>query len=284
MNTLAIHPANFTRRTRDLAGKFRRERRYGALALYHLLRLSDLAREGIERSGSFRFADHLYANRASGRGALGWLLDRVLLSLPAARAMRERCTEASAEMSRAFAGHRAAGRAGAFRILTVPCGLPRDVRDFAARLEAREPGADARIEYTGLDLDADAIAAAQAFLAGSSVRTPRFVQGDALEEASYPAASFDFIASTGLGEFLDDDQLADLYANIHRALAPGGVFFTSALAYEPRSDALLRAFEFDARYRTRAEIERLLGGQSWRECHCSDDARGRQTFVRAIKP
>ena len=283
MNTLAIHPANFTRRTRDLAGKFRRERRYGTLALYHLLRLSDLAREGIERSGSFRFADHLYANRASGRGTLGWLIDRVLLSLPAARTMRQRCTEASAEMSRAFAGHRAAGKAGAFRILTVPCGLPRDVRDFAARLEAREPGAAARIEYTGLDLDADAIAAAQEFLAGSPVRLPRFVHADALDEASYPAASFDFIASTGLGEFLDDDRLAFLYANVHSALAPGGVFFTSALACEPRSDALLRAFEFDARYRTRAEIERLLGGQPWRECPCNDDARGRQTFVRAIK-
>src|SRR5436190_23290774 len=110
----AIHPANFTRRTSDLAGKFRRERRYGTLALYHFLRLSDLGREGIERSGSFRFADHLYANRAAGHGPLGWLLDRVLLSLPAARAMRQRCTAASAEMSRAFASHRAAGKPGPF--------------------------------------------------------------------------------------------------------------------------------------------------------------------------
>jgi SAM-dependent methyltransferase len=284
MNTLAIHPANFTRRTPDLAGKFRRERRYGTLALYHFLRLSDLGREGIELSGSFRFADHLYANRASGRGPLGWLLDRVLLSLPAARAMRQRCTAATAEMSRAFAGHRVAGRPGPFRILTVPCGLPRDVRDFVALLEAREPGAAARIEYTGLDLDADAIGAAQSFLAGSAVRRPHFVHADALEESSYAVASFDFIASTGLGEFLDDEQVGRLYANVYRALAPGGTFFTSALAREPRSDTLLRAFEFDAHYRTGAEIERLLDRQEWSSVRCTRDDVGLGSLVRASKP
>src|SRR5436190_22154937 len=131
MNALAIRPANFTRRTRDLAGKLRRERRFGFLALYHLLRISDLGREGIEHSGSYRFADHLYANRASGRGLLGWVIDRVLLSLPAARAMRQRCGEATVEMHRAFAAHRASGNDEPFRILSVPCGLPRDVRDFA---------------------------------------------------------------------------------------------------------------------------------------------------------
>ena len=56
MNSPAIRPANFTRHTPDLAGKLRSERRYGFLALYHVMRLSDFGREGIERSGSYRFA------------------------------------------------------------------------------------------------------------------------------------------------------------------------------------------------------------------------------------
>ena len=77
MNTTIAPPANFTRRTRDLAGRLRREGRYGFLGLVHVLRLSDLGREGIERSGSYRFADHVYANRASGRGILGRAIDRL---------------------------------------------------------------------------------------------------------------------------------------------------------------------------------------------------------------
>src|SRR5687767_11181326 len=123
MTALTTRPANFTRRTLDLAGKLRRERRYGFLALYHLLRLSDLAREGIERSGSYRFADHLYANRASGRGPIGWAIDRLLLSLPASRAMRQRCAESATAMWRTFEAHLAIENSGPFRILTVPCGL-----------------------------------------------------------------------------------------------------------------------------------------------------------------
>ena len=205
MDSPTIRPANFTRHTPDLAGKLRSERRYGFLALYHLMRLSDLGREGIERSGSYRFADHLYANRASGRGWIGRLIDRVLLSLPAARAMRQRCGESTAAMQRAFAAHHTTVP---FRILTVPCGLPRDVRDFADRLHCEDPTAVQRIEYTGMDLDPEVIAAARTFLAGSHMPSQQWVQGDALDAASFPQGRFHFIASTGLGEFLDDAQLA----------------------------------------------------------------------------
>ena len=91
MNTSTITPANFTRRTANLPDKFRRERRFALIPLYHLLRLSDLAREGIEHSGSYRFADHLYRNVASGRGWFGHWLDRRLLNLAASEAMRNRC-------------------------------------------------------------------------------------------------------------------------------------------------------------------------------------------------
>lgn len=280
MNSPAIRPANFTRHTPDLAGKLRSERRYGFLALYHVMRLSDFGREGIERSGSYRFADHLYANRASGRGWLGRTIDRILLNLPAARAMRQRCGESTAAMQCAFATHRAAGP---FRILTVPCGLPRDVHDFVDRLHRENPAALGRIEYTGMDLDPEVIAAARTFLTGSHVPSPQWVRGDALDAAAFPPGPFHFIASTGLGEFLDDAQLVTFYANVHRVLAPGGVFFTSATAREPRSDAILRAFELHTHYRTRADVGKQLAQSPWREVRCTHDATGLQTFVHAAK-
>lgn len=284
MSTTTIRPANFTRRTHDLAAKLRGERRYGWLALYHLLRLSDLGREGIERSGSYRFADHLYANRASGHGLVGRAIDRVLLSLPAARAMRCRYVESAAAMRRALEQHLDEDSNEPFRILTVPCGLPRDVREFTETLLTDQPDALARIEFTGMDLDPEVLAAAREFRLDYTVSSPRWVQGDALDPEAYPnAAPFHFIASTGLGEFLDDAQLRRLYANIHDHLAPGGVFFTSATAREPRSDAMMRAFELQTHYRTRADIEAHLASCPWQEVRCTHDRTGLQTFVWAVK-
>ena len=276
MSTTAIvQPANFTRRSKSFAAKFAREGRYHFIPLYWLLRLSDFAREGMEHSGSYRFADHLYRGVPSGRGLLGRLLDAAVLKLPAARGMRQRCFEARDAMCEAFAKHVGAEP---FRILTVPCGLPRDVRDFCAGENARLD----QIEYTGLDLDPAVIEAARAFLEGSAVPHPRWIIGNALDAEAYPTPAPHFIASTGLGEFLDDPQLAIFYANAFDALAPGGTFFTSATA-RGASDVLLRAFELDTHYRTRADLERLLSRQLWKTLTFTHDATGLQTFVRATK-
>jgi len=284
MSTRTTHPANLTRRTANLAGKLRRERRYGFLALYHILRLSDLGREGIERSGSYRFADHVYANRATGRGTVGRIIDRILLSLPATRAMRQRCTESTAAMRQAYREHCASGTAEPFRLLTVPCGLPRDVADFVDSIGSGDAKAPPCIEYTGLDLDPMVLAAARDYLAHSAVPLTHWVEGDALAADSYPGGEkFHFIASTGLGEFLDNTQLAQLYGNIHDRLAPGGVFFTSATSFEPHSDAMRRAFELQTHYRTREDIEPLLAACGWREVRFTYEKTGLQTFVQATK-
>lgn len=281
---MAERPANFTRRTEDLPGKLRREGRYGMLALYHLLRLSDLGREGIERSGSYRFADHLYANRASGRGPLGWLIDRVLLSLPAARAMRQRCTEATAVMIDAFQTHLREHPGEAFRVLSIPCGLPREVRNFAAQVQERWPEHVGLIEFTGMDLDPEVLEAAQNFLRGSAVPEPCFVQGSALDAEAFPREKFHVISSTGLGEFLDDGQLTQFYANVQSALVFGGLFYTSAMSREPRADTLLQAFELRTKYRERRTVEQILSAAAdWREVRCSRDRTELETFVRARK-
>jgi len=283
INPVAARPANFTRRTADLPAKFRREGRFAFIPLYHLLRLSDLAREGIEHSGSYRFADHVYRNEASGVGWFGRWLDRRLLNLAATRAMRSRCQRAREAMERAFDAHRAAGRPSPFRVLTVPCGLPRDVRDFADQLAAEDPDLPRLIEYEGLDLDPAVVAAANAFLAGSAVPAPNVRQANALDAEAYGPGDHHLIASTGLGEFLKDADLGIFYENVFAALASGGTFFTSATAFDVRSDALLRAFELHSHYRTPADLERLLASQSWASVEFERHPSGLQTFVRALK-
>jgi SAM-dependent methyltransferase len=276
-------PANFTRRSASFVAKFARERRYHLIPLYWLLRLSDLAREGMERSGSYRFADHLYRGIPSGRGWIGRCLDAMLLDLPATRSMRQRCFESRDAMRSAFDTFQRGSSAGPFRILTIPCGLPRDVRDFASQLGAETPAARAKIAYTGIDLDPEVISAARTFLAGSPIAKPDLRIGNALEATAYPAEQPHIISSTGLGEFLDDPALETFYRNVFDALAPGGAFFTSATAREPRSDALLRAFELDARYRTSEDLSRILARQPWASVEFTRDAIGLQTFVRARK-
>jgi SAM-dependent methyltransferase len=271
---MSAQPANRTRRTADLIAKFKREGRWHLIPLYHFLRLSDFGREGIENSGSYRFADHMYRAEPSGRGWLGRTLDRVLLNLRATRAMRSRCARATEEMKLAF-GARALPHP--FRILTVPCGIPRDVCDFASSVDAD------RIDYTGLDIDPAVVCAAREFLSGSTIRATRLVEGDALDAATWPEGSFDFISSTGLGEFLDDSSLQIFYRNVHGALKSGGTFYTSAAAREPRSDWLLRSFEFEAHYRAQADLERMLAPLVWRSIDFSSDSTGLQTFVRAAK-
>lgn len=282
--SLSTRPANFTRQSTSFVAKFAREGRYHFIPLYWLLRLSDFAREGMEHSGSYRFADHMYRGVPSGRGWIGRWLDAALLKLPATRSMRQRCFASRDAMRASFAAHVALGNMEPFRILTVPCGLPRDVRDFAIQPGTTNPPDQTQIQYTGIDLDPEVIEAAREFLAGSAVAQPDLRVGNALNPADYPEARPHFIACTGLGEFLDDADLATFYQNVFDALAPGGTFFTSAASRGRGSDTLLRAFEFDVRYRTSADIQRFLALQPWKSVELTRDSVGLQTFVRAQKP
>jgi hypothetical protein len=67
----------------------------------------------------------------------------------------------TAEMRRALMAY---GSDRPFHILTVPCGLPRDVRDFTRSIAASQ------IRYTGLDLDPAVVLAAKEFMSGAGNR------------------------------------------------------------------------------------------------------------------
>src|SRR5437867_8915717 len=111
---------NRTRRSPSIPAKLMREGKAHLVLLYYLLMTSDLAREGIANSGSYRFADHVYRAKPSGRYGVGTLVDAVLLQLKSARSMRTRYVHAKAEI---HALVRAKRGAGPIEILAVPCGL-----------------------------------------------------------------------------------------------------------------------------------------------------------------
>jgi SAM-dependent methyltransferase len=277
VNNVSLY--NRTRRTEHLPAKFRSTHRWDLLLLHGLLRRSFLAREGIENSGSFRFADHLYRNLPRGEGVTGWLIDRILLSLPAARTMRRRYLRSKTEMLAAFRNDWLGS--AAFRVLSIPCGIPRDVADFIETVVATSPGRS--VEYYGMDLDPVVLKAAAEHLTSRKIDHFRLVCGDALIAEDYPRIQFDFVASTGLGEFLTDTQLQMFYLNVYQVLRPGGIFYTSALDREPISEWLMQPFELHAHYRSETNLRSILAGQSWQEVTLEPDQSHRQTYIIARK-
>ncbi len=271
---------NLTRRSRSIPRKLLREGNIHLLPLYYLLNLSDLGREGIKRSGSFLFADHIYRNVPGGRFALGRWIDAKMLNSPATRAFRERYVQSRDALRNAIVAR--AEQPGTIRILAIPCGLPRDLNELPTVLGTERTALLARLEYHGMDVDPEVLDCAREFTgAGPILRT--FHEGNALLRETFPPGPFDCVVSTGLNEFLDSDQIGEFFGNVFDVLAPGGTFFTSATQREQSSEFLMRAFELDTRYHTPGELERTFARLSWSRVRIWPHETGMQMFVMAVK-
>ena len=269
---------NRTRRSRSIAGKLLRSGRVLELPVYWLLRTSDLAREGFENSGSYRFADHIYRNEPSGRYGIGRWLDERILKMRAVESFRTRFFMARDELC-AFLENRMSEGA-TLDVLSVPCGIP---RELVAGAEKFRSANTARIvpRLHVLDLDVDVLRQAQAFAREHGVSvTPH--HGDALDIRAY-AGEYDFIASTGLGEFLDNEQLSALYAIFYRSLRPAGVMVTSAMRRLRFSDYMLRLAELHVHYRSAEELADGARRAGFSSVSTWTDARGIQGFLKATK-
>lgn len=274
-------PKNRTRRSRSIPRRLLREGALHLVPLYYLMRLSDLGREGIDHSGSFRFADHIYRGTASGRTVLGRMIDARLLAMPAAQAFRRRCERAQDAVRRALESYPA--DVGPLRVLAVPCGIPRDIINLSATLQAVNPGLLARLEYHGLDIDPAVLDLARGLTTGCGLAAAHYHLGNALVPGDYPSSRFHVIVSTGLGEFLQNDELAAFYALVYAAMEQGGTFYTSATARDGRSETLLRLAEVVTQYRRAGEVELILRQLPWTRLSLTRDSTGLQTFITAVK-
>jgi hypothetical protein len=272
---------NRTRRSRSIPRKLLREGSLHLLPIYYLLNLSDLGREGIENSGSYRFADHIYRNQPSGRTALGRWLDARFLASPACQAFRRRYVRAQEEIRKALAAF--PGEIQPLRILAVPCGLPRDLTELAEALHREIPGLLSRLEYHGMDVDPELLQLAREFTRDCPIPRIEYHNGNALLRENYPAVLFHVVVSTGLGEFLDSRELGYFYRNVYELLTPGGTFYTSATRKEKRSEAIMSAFELITQYRATEDLEKILRQFPWSRLTLVQDNTGLQTFVVAVK-
>jgi hypothetical protein len=272
---------NFTRRSPSIPRKLLRQGALHLIPLYYLVKLSDLGREGIEHSGSFRFADHIYRGTPSGRTALGRWIDARLLAMPAAQAFRRRSEHAQSVVRLALESLPRGTHP--LRVLAVPCGIPRDMINLSRRLRSENPALLSRIEYHGFDIDHHVLTVASRLTSQCGLASAHYHRGDALNPDDYPRLKFHVVISTGLGEFLRDDELAAFYARVYDGLESGATFYTSATARDWRSDVFLRIAELVTIYRDQSELERILRGFPWRRLVLSRDPSGLQTFVTAVK-
>ena len=276
---------NRTRTSESIPRKLLRQGKLHLLPIYVLMRTSDLAREGIENSGSYRFADHVYRNQPSGRFGIGRALDAVLLRMRGARSMRNRFHHTQREIltaARALESRSAVDPVAVtapFRVLSIPSGIARDLVLAARAVERELPGVYARSTFFGVDLDPAPVKLSRD-LAGRDDHY-FFTGGDALDATSFPS-ELDVIVSTGLGEFLSDDLLVQFYKNCHDRLRPGGTFVTSSMQPDRVADYLMRQLaELHTHYRRGDEIIRWLHTVGFHEVSARQDDVGLQTLVVA---
>jgi SAM-dependent methyltransferase len=204
-----------------------------------------------------------------------------MLASPPCQAFRQRYSRSVEEMRKALDSF--SDEAGPLRILAIPCGLPRDLVDLAERLTKERSDLLTRIEYHGMDVDAELLKLAREFTAATPVPIKEFHQANALLAETFPPGPFHVAVSTGLNEFLETHQLEIFFRNVFDKLAPGGCFYTSATRKEKRSETLMRAFELITRYRSIDDLEQLLEKLPWARMKLSQDETGLQTFVLCVK-
>ena len=175
---------NRTRRSRSIVRKLLREGNLHWLPVYALVMQSDLGREGIINSGSYRFADHIYRNQPSGRGPFGRWIDALFLALPATQAFHRRYKRCQDEL-----------RQVATKIpAPAPIRVSRSPAEFHGISRSSVKGSmgqenlKSRIHYYGMDLDPELLQIAEKWVAPLGLGKFEFIRGNALWPRNIPRA------------------------------------------------------------------------------------------------
>jgi SAM-dependent methyltransferase len=267
---------NRTRRTPSIPRRLIREGKLYLLPVYYLGLTTALGKEAIENSGSYTFADHIYANRPAGKYLVGYLLDAVFLHLTSARALRARYLYAREEIQRLVgAGDTSVD------VLAVPCGLARELFDVSIWLTQER--LDRGVRLCGMDLDQALVNRLQDACRRLAVGI-EFTCGDAMSAEAYPRQAFDMIVSLGFTEFLDDAATAAFYRLVYSRLKPGGRFVTSGMRPHRLSDYLLRnVADLQTWYRSAASLRGLGQQAGFGQIATYQDRTGLQTMLIGVK-
>jgi hypothetical protein len=269
---------NQTRRSRSIPLSLLRRGRVLDLPIYWILRLSDLAREGLDHSGSHRFADHIYRSEPSGRFVIGRWLDALLLSLPATVSFRYRYVAARDEII-AFVTERATVGESAIDIFSVPCGIPRELADAAQALRGASVPLHG-VRFTGSTSTTTSFARRPLLPASAAcIRSRRIA---AMRSIARHARTRGCDHVYGLAEFLTDAELERLYGIFFDVLTPGGLLITSGMHRRRFSDYAAAGGDPHA-ISDAADLARLARRLPFSAVRTYVDSNGIQTILKARK-
>jgi SAM-dependent methyltransferase len=166
-------------------------------------------------------------------------------------------------------------------VVSVPCGIARDLYEVAETLWMIEPDLYDQVDFIGIDLDPEALELSRRLT--RDYHTFAFRCADALATQSLPDG-VDIVVSLGFGEFLSDDVLLDFYRRALASLKPGGRFITSAMNRDRISDYLARELaELHTHYRSTEQLTELLKSTGFRKIQTARDSVGLQSLAVAEK-
>lgn len=169
-------------------------------------------------AGDYLTIEWIYRNEPGGSGRLGPLLDRLVLDLPAAHAVRNR----RALLAEEILGLVSAKAGEPARVTSLACGPARELFDVLERLDD-----SSLLEATLVDIDLQALAYVSDQLDKRALRRRvNLMQGNLVYLATgrqrLELGEQDLIYSIGLIDYFEDQFVIQLMNYVHDLLRPGG--------------------------------------------------------------
>ena len=171
--------------------------------------------------------DLVYANSPAGWGWIGRRVDRYVLNLPVHQAVRARF-DFVVRHGTALIEQLLAQGDDRLAVLSVPCGLARDLCTIYARLRPRHRDLARRLALYGLDVDFEGNVLQEAQRRATAAHVSiRLIQANALDPKSWAwlaetDASLGLVNCIGLAPWLTPAELRALLHRFAAHLRPGG--------------------------------------------------------------
>ena len=233
-------------------------------------------------AGDFLTIAQMYDDVALGDDAVGALLDRCFLRLPAAQAVQNRRALLATEIAATL--RTCAGRTA--RVTSLAAGPARELFDVYATLP--DP---AVLAATVIDLDPEALAYCAAHATRMGLATPpRPIAANLIKVAFgrtvLDLADQDLVYSIGLVDYFSDEIVVKLLDAVHAALRPGGrVILGNFHPANPTKAVMDHVLEWKLIHRSESDMHALYRASAFGS-GCSRifyEAQGINLFAEGLK-
>lgn len=200
----------------------------------NLMLTSRLGRQSVlgEASTGYNF-DHMYENKAEGSYLIGGVIDKILLSLPAVQATRNRRANVVKILANEIQNHKVEEKTT--KIIDIACGTGRYLTDVLTSFSSE------KIEIVGVDYDRKSLALGERLSKkyGATESNIRFVKGNIFRLKLLKRFGSgihwkpNIVISSGLTVYIDDDKVKDMLRQVYDGLDENGLFIFDSQESNP---------------------------------------------------